>query len=150
MEREEFLKSLGLSLALVCTGACFSECKKGEDGDNTPNPPPGSGGSTKASVDLATKLQTVGSSVTSGSVLFIRIAEENVPDSFIATEKLCPHQGGTLVWMADANKIHCNLHASEYSADGSILQQPQGGGATRKLKIYATSIEGNTLTANVG
>jgi hypothetical protein len=32
MERNEFLKSLGLGVALVCTGSCLSGC--GSKGDN--------------------------------------------------------------------------------------------------------------------
>ena len=37
MEREEFLRSLGIGLALVCTGTCFQACKKGGEDESEPN-----------------------------------------------------------------------------------------------------------------
>lgn len=88
MEREEFIKSLGISLAVVCAA------------------------------------------------------------SFVATEVVCPHQGGTLKWLEANNFIQYQLHQSEYKPDGSIIQGPQGvAGSTRALKLYAVSIAGTKVTA---
>ena len=153
MERNEFLKSLGLGLALVCTGSCFEACKKGDGGDNNPNPGTGgnNGGSDKkVSVNLSQQLLSVGDQVTTQGVLFFRVAEGTQASSFVATEAICPHQGGNLVWRQADNLIQCQLHFSEYKKDGAIIQGPQNtSGTTRALKVYAVAISDNMLTATV-
>lgn len=154
MERDEFLKSLGLGLALVCTGSCMSGCGKGSDGPEKPptNPPPGGGGGGGggAVVDLATTIKNIGDSTVVSGVLFYRIAAGDTPASFVATESVCPHQGGNLVWKQAANRVECQLHFSQYSTSGAVLQGPQGAaGSTRALKIYSTSVAAGKLTATV-
>lgn len=148
MERQEFLKSLGISLAFVCAGNCLSSCGGSKSNDAAPNPTPPAG--TTASVDLSTKLLAVGDQSAANGILFIRIATGNAPASFVATEATCPHQGGQLVWQNTANKIQCQLHFAEYKADGSIIQGPQNSaGNTRALKIYPVTVTGSTLSATV-
>lgn len=153
MEREEFIKSLGLGLALVCTGSCFSGCgKSGNDGpEDKPDPGPGGGGGNNtATVDLTTQLKAVGDQAKANGVLFFRVADGNAAAAFVATEAICPHQGGSLVWKQTDNKIQCQLHFSEYSTNGAVLQGPQGSsGNTRTLKIYSTAISGTKLTATI-
>lgn len=146
MERNEFIKSLGLGVALICTGSCMSGCgSKSKD----PNPNPGGGGGSKVNLDIATQLLSVGSFTTISGVLFVRLATGNATSSFTATQATCPHQGGTLNWIAASNLIQCALHSSQYSASGAVLAQPVGGGATAALKVYALSLSGTTLTATV-
>lgn len=152
MERDEFIKSLGLGLALVCTGSCLSGCgKSGNDGpEDKPDPGPGGGNTNTATIDLSTELKAIGDQAKANGVLFFRIAAGNTPASFVATESICPHQGGNLVWKQADNKIQCQLHFSEYATNGSVLQGPQGTtGNTRTLKIYSTSISGTKLTATI-
>jgi cytochrome b6-f complex iron-sulfur subunit len=148
MERNEFIKSLGLGVAMVCTGACFSACGKKSD---APEPSKTNGGGapsgTTASVDLSTQLLTVGASVTVNSILFIRIAAGNANTSFVATQAVCPHQGGALTFIQTSNYIQCGLHSSRYTTSGSILAQPSDGGTTSALKVYPLTVSGNTLTA---
>jgi len=151
MERNEFIKSLGLGMALVCAGSCLSAC-----GSKSDDPAPGNGGGggggavgTKVNIDLSTQLTTVGSFLATGGVLFIRTAAGNTTSSFVATQAACPHQGGALNWIQASNLIQCSLHASQYSSTGSVLRQPNDGGSTSALKVYATSITGNTLTATI-
>ncbi|WP_406824225.1 ubiquinol-cytochrome c reductase iron-sulfur subunit [Pedobacter sp. KACC 23697] len=147
MERNEFIKSLGLGVAMVCTGACFSACGKKSDALEPNNPNGGVPSGTTASVDLSTQLLTVGASVTVNSILFIRIAAGNASTSFVATQAVCPHQGGTLTFIQDSNYIQCGLHSSRYTTSGSILAQPNGGGTTSALKVYPLTVSGNKLTA---
>lgn len=148
MERNEFIKSLGLGVAMVCTGACFSACGKKSD---APEPNQSNGGGvasgTTASVDLSTQLLTVGASVTVNSILFIRTATGNTSTSFVATQAVCPHQGGALTFIQDSNYIQCGLHSSRYTTSGSVLAQPIGGGTTSALKVYPLTVSGNKLTA---
>jgi cytochrome b6-f complex iron-sulfur subunit len=146
MERNEFIKSLGLGVALICTGSCLSSCgSKSDDATPTPGITPPAG--TKVSIDLSTQLLTVGSFLTSNSILFVRIATGNTTTSFIATQALCPHQGGSLNWIQGSSSIQCSLHSAQYTSSGSVISQPVGGGTTSALKVYATSIAGTTLTA---
>ncbi|MFD0939908.1 Rieske 2Fe-2S domain-containing protein [Pedobacter boryungensis] len=155
MERNEFIKSLGLGVALICTGSCLSSC--GGSKSNDPSPTPGGGGGgggggtvgTKVNVDLNSQLTSVGSFVSTGGVLFVRLAAGNSTSSFVATQAVCPHQGGTLNWVQASNLIQCSLHSSQYSSSGAVLAQPNDGGATTALKVYATSITGTVLTATI-
>lgn len=145
MERNEFIKSLGLGLALVCTGACMEGCGK-KSSDPAPNPPGGGGGGTKVNVDLNAQLLTVGTSIVVSGVLFIRLATGNSASSFAATQALCPHQGGNLGWIQSSNRIECDLHHSQYTSSGSVLAQPNGGGTTTALKTYTPVVEGSVLS----
>lgn len=152
MERNEFIKSLGLGMALVCTGSCLAGCGGSKSDDPAPGPGGGGGGGntgTKVNVDLSTQLTTVGSFLSTGGVLFIRLATGNTTSSFVATQAACPHQGGALNWIQANNLIQCSLHASQYTSGGAVLRQPNDGGATSALKVYSTSISGNTLTATI-
>ncbi len=148
MERNEFIKSLGLGVALICTGSCISGC-----GSKSDDPAPGGGGGpapgTRAEVNLATQLLTVGSATTVSGVLFVRLATGNATSSFTATQASCPHQGGTLNWIAANNLIQCSLHSAQYTPAGGVIQQPIGGGSTTALRVYPLSLSGTTLTATV-
>jgi len=144
MERDEFLKTLGISFALACTGTCFQACSKGGDDDNgTPNPNPGS---NTVNVNIST-LSSVGSQTIVNGVLFFRIAAENTASSFVATESACPHQGNPLTWQQNNNRIFCSLHSSTYTSAGAVTNQPSDGGSTRALKVYSVTLTGTTLTA---
>lgn len=110
-------------------------------------PPPSSG--TKVSVAIS-RMPNVGDQVTSGGVLFFRIAAGDSASSFIAAESACTHQGGALVWKATNDLIQCQLHFSEYKTDGSLIQGPQNSsGGTRMLKIYSKTIDNGNLIATV-
>lgn len=148
MERNDFIKSLGLGIALVCTGSCLSGCGKSNSAPD-PTTPAGGGvpSGTKASVDLSAQLLAVGSSATVNGILFIRTATGNSTTSFAATQAVCPHQGGTLNFIQANNYIQCSLHAARYATSGSILAQPNDGGTTSALKVYPLIISGNTLSA---
>ncbi|RDC56001.1 Rieske (2Fe-2S) protein [Pedobacter chinensis] len=148
MERNEFIKSLGLGVALVCTGSCFSGCGKKSDSPEPNKPgggpvPPGTG----VNVDLNTQILAVGASIVVSGILFIRIASGNTTSSFAATQATCPHQGGSLAFIEANNYIQCSLHSSRYTTAGAILAQPNDGGTTSALKTYPLTISGNTLTA---
>jgi Rieske Fe-S protein len=149
MRRDKFLNTISRGLILVCAGSCVVACSTSDDGGTTPplNPPPTSG--TKVSVALS-RMPNVGDQVTSGGVLFFRISVGMTASSFIATESVCPHQGGALVWKASNELIQCQLHFAEYNANGSVIQGPQNSsGSTRMLKVYAKIIEGENLVATV-
>ncbi|SFH30052.1 QcrA and Rieske domain-containing protein [Pedobacter insulae] len=154
MERNEFIKSLGLGIALVCTGSCMSGCGGSKSDDPAPGGGGGGGGgggntNTKVNIDLASQLLSVGSFATVSGVLFVRLATGNAASSFTATQATCPHQGGALNWIAASNLIQCALHSSQYTAGGAILKQPNDGGSTAALKVYSLAVSGTTLTATL-
>jgi hypothetical protein len=140
MERDEFLKSLGISLAMVCVGTCFESCGK-KGGDETGEPESGNG--QMASVDMSA-LASVGSKTIVNGVLFLRIAAGNTNAAFLATQATCTHAGGPLTWVASENKIQCQLHGAEFTTTGSVSKGP----ATTALKVYPITVTGTTLTVN--
>ncbi len=152
MERQEFLKTLGISFAAVCAASCLSSCG-GKDASTPSNPnppvtnPPVATGST-VSANLSS-LATVGASTKVSGILFFRIATGDTPSSFVATEAICPHQAGNLNWFQNQNLIVCDLHASQYQQNGSVVSQPQGGGSTRTLKIYSTTVNSTSVVATI-
>ena len=155
MERQEFLKSLGFGFATVCAGACLASCGGGDDTSTpnnpnpTPTPPPAGGGTGNTVSAPLSSLSSIGSSTKVGAVLFFRIAAGDMPSSFVATEAICPHQGGGLNWVQNQNRIICNLHAAQYQASGVVISQPQGGGATRALVIYTTTVTATSVVATI-
>jgi nitrite reductase/ring-hydroxylating ferredoxin subunit len=149
MKRDEFLNTISRGLILVCAGSCVVACSSSDDGGTTPTPSPPPASGSKVSVAIS-RMPNVGDQVTSGGVLFFRIATGDSASSFIATESVCPHQGGALVWKATDNKIQCQLHFAEYDTAGSVLQGPQGSsGNTRMLRVYSKVIESGNLVATV-
>ncbi len=157
MEREEFIKSLGLGLVMVCAGSCLTSCSK--SGGDVAQKGGGSSPQTSVTADLTLVLKNIGDQIVIQAnapinpVLIFRIGKDNTPSSFVATQALCPHEGGNLVWEQSNNFIQCQEHFSEYKEDGSVLQQPQNvppgdPTTTNPLVIHTVSVSGTTLTAS--
>ncbi len=128
----------------------LSACSSSDDGGAAPNPPGNGGGSSNVSVSLS-NLNNIGDQFTSSGVLFFRIGAGNSPSDFVATESVCPHQGGQLVWQENEGYIECQLHFARYEDDGDVIRGPQGAsGSTRALRVYSTSISGGNITAILG
>lgn len=156
MNRKDFIFSVGKGVLIACSGSCLlASCSSSDDGMEDMGGNPGSGNNGGSSsgtmVNLAIEdIPNVGDQKRVSGVLFIRIATGNSEDSFIATEAVCPHQGGQLVFKGAENIIECQLHFATYELDGDVTQGPQNSaGSTRDLKIYATTLNGTTLTATV-
>ncbi|WP_028377197.1 ubiquinol-cytochrome c reductase iron-sulfur subunit [Leeuwenhoekiella sp. MAR_2009_132] len=150
MDRKDFLITVGKGVFLACSGSCLlAACSTGDDGgSNVPDTNGGTGGNpVDVTVNLS-DLATVGAQKTQNGVLFIRISEGETSASFVATESLCPHQGGRLLFQGSANLIECQLHAARFEVDGGIIRGPQNSsGSVRALKIYTTTINGSSITA---
>jgi cytochrome b6-f complex iron-sulfur subunit len=142
MERQQFLKSLGISFATVCAGACISSCHKDEITKTAPPaiPPPTEPPLPANTVSAKfTDFPKTGKTLIVGNVLFIRIADGNLASSFIAVQPLCPHNGGQLYW--NKSFIECGLHGARYDTMGAIKEQPRiGGGTTFPLKTYPITV----------
>ncbi len=150
MRRGEFIVKGAL---LMCSGSCLlAACSSSEDDSMAPPPIDGGGNGgdneeSKISVSLSS-LGTIGDQASKSGVLFIRIGSGNTSKDFLATEAVCPHQGGQLVWKQDNEFIECQLHFSRYQTDGGVIRGPQNAaGNTRTLKVYSVTINDDTITA---
>jgi rieske iron-sulfur protein len=62
-------------------------------------------------------------------------------DRVVAYSRVCPHEGGTIVWDADINKLLCECHLSIFNVDDgtvykySSLFDKMGNLAPIELKI---------------
>jgi nitrite reductase/ring-hydroxylating ferredoxin subunit len=62
-------------------------------------------------------------------------------DKLVAYSKVCPHEGGTIVWDANINKLLCECHLSIFNVDDgtvykySSLFEKMGNLTPIKLKI---------------
>ena len=143
MERQEFLKTLGISFAAVCAGSCLSAC--GKD-DATPAPAPPTGSTVSANLS---DLSTIGAKVIVSGVAFFRIAAGGTASSFIATEPLCTHQSGNLNWVQSSNLILCDRHSAKFNSSGVNISPPLGGGSASDLKTFVVTVNGATVNAKV-
>ena len=137
MERREFLGTLTgpvLAACAVCMAACS---KSGSSG----------GGVTPASnvnftIDLASNLPTVGSSLISNGVIIVRLAAANTPSSFTAVQVNCTHEGTAINYIPSSNDFVCPAHGSTFTTNGMVTLGP----ATSSLKQYNVNINGTTMT----
>ncbi|RPE08402.1 Rieske (2Fe-2S) protein [Chitinophaga lutea] len=144
MERRNFLSSMGITIAIACTGGLAACGGKGDDPAPNPNPNPNPGGGARLTANLSTQIPNVGDSIISGGVVLIRIATGNVPASFSAVTSTCTHQGCTLSGVS-GGKIECASacgHGSKFNFDGTVSNGP----ATSALTKYTVEISGTTLT----
>jgi cytochrome b6-f complex iron-sulfur subunit len=144
MERQQFLKTLGISFATLCVGACFSDCSKKNNATPANTPPEG----TIVSANLS-ELTAIGKKVVVGNIAIFRIAAGDIASSFIATESLCTHQKGTLQWNAGLNVIECQSHFAQFSPDGVNTRPPLGGGVASKLATYIITVADGKVNAKV-
>jgi cytochrome b6-f complex iron-sulfur subunit len=144
MDRRRFLSDVGITVAAACAG-CLAACSKsGDDGPSpnpNPNPNPNPGGPVNFNINLATDLQTVGSSKSQSGVIVVRLAEANVPESFTAVQQACTHEGTNIGFNQGQGQFVCPNHGSVFNTNGTVAQGP----ASRSLKKYIVTIDGNTL-----
>lgn len=141
MERREFLGNLTGPVLVACA-ACMGACSKG--GTTTSNNTGGVNPPTNANitVNLATSLLSVGSSVVQDGVIIVRLASSNVPASFTAVQVACTHEGTSINFNSSSNQFVCPNHGSTFSTSGAVTLGP----AAKALKQYNVSITGDTLT----
>jgi cytochrome b6-f complex iron-sulfur subunit len=97
-------------------------------------------------INLATQLLLLNDMIVQQNVRVIRIANGNLPASFIALDQYCTHAAGNLNWVAAQNKFVCPVHGSEFNSNGNVIAN--SGPASKDLKKFAITINGNTLTIN--
>jgi len=140
MERHEFLKSLGIGLAAVCTGCAIASC-----GSNPKNedPLPESDGSI-FSVDLGAELLNIGDAKVTSGIILARTAAGNSADSFSAVQVACTHEGSAIAYNNTAGLYICPLHGSRFSTTGQVIMGP----ALVNLRKYNVAVTGSDLTVS--
>lgn len=141
MERREFLGSLTGPVAAVCA-VCMGACSKSAGSSNPGNPvtpPP-----ANFTIDLASNLLTVGSSMVQSGVIVVRLAAGNTVGSFTAVQVACTHEGTSINWNPPTNGFLCPNHGSRFTSAGNVTLGP----ASSNLKVYGVSISGNIMTVS--
>lgn len=143
MERRQFLGNLSGPVLAACA-VCMGACSKGGDSGTTPaagggfTPP----ANANITVNLATSLLSVGSSVVQDGVIIVRLAAANTPASFTAVQVACTHEGTAINFNSASNQFVCPNHGSTFNTTGGVTLGP----ASKALKLYTVTITGTTLT----
>ncbi len=135
MERREFFGSLGgpiLAACAVCMGACSKSSSGGASAAVSAN----------FTLDLATNLLSIGSSIVQGGVIVVRLAAGNVVSSFTAVQVNCTHEGTSINYNAAGQNFVCPNHGSTFTTSGVVTLGP----ASASLKKYDISINGTIMT----
>jgi cytochrome b6-f complex iron-sulfur subunit len=135
MERRQFLGTLTAPVVAACA-VCMGACSKSSVG--------GTSGAVNANftVDLSSKLTTVGSSLVQSGVIVVRLATGNVPTSFTAVQVACTHEGTAINYNQSAGQFICPNHGSTFTTTGAVTLGP----AVNSLKVYTIAVNGNMMT----
>ncbi|MEN9686110.1 MAG: hypothetical protein RLZZ28_1896 [Bacteroidota bacterium] len=140
MERRQFLGNLTapvLTACAVCMGACSKSSDSSSSGSGTTVVSP----TVDFTVNLATSLLTVGSSLVQDGVIVARLAAGNTASSFTAVQVACTHEGTSINFNSGSNSFVCPNHGSVFTTAGAVTVGP----ATKALKAYAISITGTSM-----
>ena len=132
MNREEFLKQLGVAALLTCAGSAISGCSSQAD------PAPANADFTldlTSSQDAA--LNTVGGSVATNGIIIARLRTTE----FVALSRACTHEGTSVNYRTTQKDFYCSNHGARFSTTGSVLQGP----ARTSLTKYNTELTGTNL-----
>ena len=132
MNREEFLKQLGVTALLTCAGGAMVGCSTQND------PAPANADFT---VDLTSgqyaALNTVGGSVSVNGIIIARLSTTE----FVALSRACTHEGTAVKYRTNQNDFYCSNHGARFSTSGAVLQGP----AQASLRKYNTELTGTSL-----
>lgn len=128
MERNEFLKVIGLA----CAGCALESCSSDD-----PEPL-----KIDFTVDITvapnTALQNAGGTLSRDGVIVARVS--TAPD-FVALAQACTHQGTSVNFQLAQNSFVCPNHGSKFSTSGAV----QLGPATKALQKFNTQVTGNNV-----
>lgn len=135
MERKEFLQQVGLTSAAIFATYCLGGCTK----DNSDAPPPPSAVDFTLSLSDAANapLNTPGGFIYKNGIIIAR----TLAGAYIAVSQACTHQGATVEFQPNNNRLFCPLHGSLFQINGAVISGPASG----SLKAYNTALNGNNL-----
>lgn len=140
MERQEFLRLLGVTGIAVCAGCSLESCS----GSSDPSP---SGNTGPTGIDFtldltasanAALLSDGGAVYQSGVIVVCLSASLQV---YTAVSQVCTHQGTTIGFDVANGNFLCPNHGSRFSTVGVVINGP----ASVSLKKYNTSLSGTNL-----
>lgn len=133
MERRDFLSTLGVGAAAVLTLGCFNSCSK-EDSE------------VPTEVDFTINLDDAANAALKNTGGFVVrnsvVVARTIDDTYAAATVVCAHEGQRRIIYNDiANEWNCDVHGARFNIDGSRVNNV----ASRNLRVYNTSLEGNIL-----
>jgi cytochrome b6-f complex iron-sulfur subunit len=81
-------------------------------------------------------------------VVVTRLAENGVPEDFIALSSVCPHLGCAVHWEANNDRFFCPCHNGAFSSTGDPLSGPPAD-AGQTLSRYPLKVDGGLLFVEV-
>lgn len=135
MDRKEFLKQLGLTSAVIFTGACLGGCSKSSG--STPAAPTNVDFTLSLTDSANSALNTAGGYIYKSGIIIAK----TLSGSYIAVSQACTHEGGTVQFQAANNRLYCPLHGAMFQVDGTVLAGP----AKTALTVYKTTLTGTSL-----
>ena len=148
MKRREFIpraivgSSIIAAVPLLAT-SCEEEDPVTPDDNNGKDPVDNNNNSnTGIQIDLTESffaaLKNAGGSAINGDIIIINVDGTE----FVAMSKICTHNGCTVDYDDNSNKLECPCHGSEFSTSGSVLKGP----ASSPLETYMVTRDGDILT----
>lgn len=140
MNRREYLQKFVLGgTVLILAPTVIESCSKNNQGPATgdTNPPPS--GKT-ITIDLTSPGNAV-LNAAGGSKIVQSILVINTGSGYVALSSICTHQGCTVGYNPNVNRIQCPCHGSEYSTTGAVITGP----APAALQSYSIVLKGTTL-----
>ncbi len=143
MDRNKFLRSLGLTGAALFATYCLGSCKK----DEAVAP----AGTTLPDTGLVLDLNSATYSSLKNNNAFVVLVNEKIVVArtstgvYVAVTRICSHeQKVEVTFLAGQDKFECTAHQAQFSTTGAGLNSKGSGG----LRVYRTQINtaGDTLT----
>jgi nitrite reductase/ring-hydroxylating ferredoxin subunit len=140
MKRKEFLKSIGAGAALAITFSCLGGCSSESLVEiDAPISDPETG--LLFTIDLET---AEASSLKNNGGYMIKnqiVVAKDVSGEYVAATIVCSHEQKKKIIFKDG-EYYCTSHGARFDVTGKGLNKD----ASKGLKIYETSLEGNILS----
>ncbi|HEY9696074.1 MAG TPA: ubiquinol-cytochrome c reductase iron-sulfur subunit [Trichocoleus sp.] len=140
MKRRDFIGLVGVGSAVPLAIVACTPAK-----ENAAVSPPNSDGFQ--TVGTLSDLETNGKILIENEPTKVLVVRDPAnPSSLIAVNPTCTHTGCTINWQKDQSTFICPCHASQFAADGKVLQGP----ANKPLAAYQVKVEGNSVLVKAG
>ncbi|WP_448562309.1 QcrA and Rieske domain-containing protein [Trichothermofontia sp.] len=147
MKRRDFIGWVGVGGVVSSLPAVLSACDANQTATTAASPTPPIATGTFEVVGAVAALDNPGGLLNKDlaePVLVIR--DPANPDTLLAVNPTCTHEGCTVDWKGDAKAFVCPCHDARFSKTGTPLQGP----ADKPLATYAAKIEGDRVLVNLG
>ncbi len=141
MDRRTFLSWVSVGWVASSLPVAIVACSPTSQTAAKPAATAGAGGFVKvgAIADLDKSGQVLNEQFAAGPLLVVRSPAD--PKAVVAVNPTCPHQGCLVTWKTERKSFACPCHASQFAADGKVLQGP----AVKGLATYEAKVEGNSI-----